>query len=162
MGASRQNFSFVAESTLGKLAKWLRLAGFDTLFDHQAPDSKQLVRLAASQRIILTRTQRVYRFLPAFQGILILHNKTTDQIRHVIDELEIQPWDLKPLTLCTLCNIQLKKQSKDTLARQVPDFIRQCHTSFLTCPQCNRTYWAGSHCKNIKTRMQSWFSSSEK
>ncbi len=150
--------AFVAECTLGKLAKWLRLAGFDTLYDIEPPDHRRLVKYARTQnRLVLSRTQRVISHLEAAQGLLIQFNAPIDQIRQVMRDLGIDRRDLRPLSRCSQCNYPLRAAVQENLRDAVPDYIRHHHERFLMCPQCRRIYWPGTHAARMLALIDRWF-----
>lgn len=150
-------YSFAVESTLGKLARLLRLVGFDTRLHTGRPDPQALDDLAHPGRLILTRTLRVYAELTPERAILLSADSSVDQLRELFVRLAIQRSELKPLTRCTLCNDALIEVSRHELADLVPDYVRQQHQIFRLCPVCRRVYWPGSHVARIKTRLNEWF-----
>lgn len=150
--------TFVAESTLGRLAKWLRLAGFDTLFDNSPPDWRRLRAYAeADQRVVLSRTRNVIGRLKAEQGLLIRYDAPIDQVRQVIRYFYIRPGDLEPLSRCARCNSSLRPADGAHLQNAVPDYIRQHHERFSMCRQCGRIYWPGTHCLRMASLFEHWF-----
>lgn len=149
---------FVAESTLGKLAKWLRLAGFDTLYDTLPPDWRRLRACAdAEQRIVLSRTRRVIARLDPARGLLIQFDAPIDQMRQVIKYFDIRQSDLEPLSRCSRCNNRLRPAAESHLQNAVPDFIRQHHVRLMMCAQCGRIYWPGSHRSRMADLFHRWF-----
>jgi uncharacterized protein len=149
---------FVAESTLRKLAKWLRLAGFDTRVDMLIPDFKRLKQTAGSEgRTVLTRTRSVIAHLGPTPGLLIEFNDPTDQVRQVLCYFHIRRDDLRPLSRCCQCNHLLAQVQKERLAATVPDYIRIRHDRFLTCSRCGRVYWPGTHASRMITQIDRWF-----
>jgi uncharacterized protein len=152
--------AFVAESTLGRLAKWLRLAGFDTRYDPLPPEWRRLRGYAITEnRIVLTRTLRVAKRLVAGQGLLIRFDAPIAQVRQVVKYFNIGRRDLKPQSRCSRCNRWLQLPDQAYLQAGVPDFIRQRHERFLACNQCGRIYWAGSHSARMEGLFDRWFSS---
>jgi len=150
--------AFVAECTLGKLAKWLRLAGFDTLYDIKPPDHRRLAKYAQTQdRLVLSRTQRVISHLDAAQGLFIQFNAPIDQLRQVMRDLDIQRRDLRPLSRCSQCNCALGQTDQENLQFAVPDYVRQCHERLSMCARCGRVYWPGSHSTRMLAFMDRWF-----
>lgn len=150
--------AFVAECTLGKLAKWLRLAGFDTLFDIKPPDHRRLANFAQTQnRLVLSRTQSVISHLAAAQGLLIKFNAPIDQLRQVMRHCDIQRRDLRPLSRCSQCNYPLGTADQKNLRGAVPDYIRQQHERFLMCHKCGRVYWPGTHSVRMVAFIDRWF-----
>ncbi len=150
--------AFVAESTLGKLAKWLRLAGFDTLYDTLTPDWKRLQAYAdAEHRVVLSRTRRVIVRLKADQGLLIQFDAPIEQMRQVIRYFNIRRSDLDPLSRCSRCNNRLRPADEMHLQDAVPDFIRQRHVRFMVCARCGRIYWPGTHGSRMADLFHRWF-----
>ena len=154
-----REYRFVAECTLGRLCKWLRLAGFDTCYDSHQPDARQLTSYVKTRsRIILTRTKQVYDYLPPGEAIFIQHNEPLDQVRQVIRHLRLRQQDLKPLSRCANCNVKVRLCPREKLIAAIPDYIRQQHDRFHYCPNCQRIFWPGSHAQRCLDAMQSWFS----
>ena len=147
-------FKFLTESTLGKLAKLLRTAGFDTVHDKRRPDSMRLIRISrAHNRILLSRTVRVVREAESATTLFILSNKPDNQFIQVMAELAVQETDLRPMTRCTLCNSVLASCDRLDVIGLVPDYIVQTHDHFRLCPNCGKFYWPGTHAKRMKTRL---------
>ncbi len=154
--------AFLAESTLGRLTKWLRLAGFDTAADPAIPDARRLLwRSREEHRIVLTRTRRVFETIGSRRSIFISCDDVEDQLREVMRALKIRLGDLHTLTLCSRCNHRLEKAVKDDLPGRVPDHIWHHHETFLRCPRCGRIYWAGSHAVAMRRFMRTWFEDRE-
>lgn len=151
-------YRFVAESTLGRLAKWLRLAGFDTLYDPHPPDAHALDRLAQQgRRTILTRTRRIQDRLGDEKVVLIAGNDPADQVRQLVHEMGWRPEDLKPLSRCARCNHLLRDVTKADVQHRVPEYVLLIHEAFQRCPGCRRIYWQGSHATRWLTWITQWF-----
>ncbi|RJQ77345.1 MAG: hypothetical protein C4519_13590 [Desulfobacteraceae bacterium] len=153
------DLAFVADSTLGKLAKNLRLAGFDTLLDKGVPSTRRLVCLAAGQRIVLTRSTKVKKELGAGHVVFIHANQPSVQMSQLIATVHLRREDLRPMSLCALCNRRLDCVNPDEVRGRVPDFVRQQHSRFKACPACKRIYWPGTHTDRWMRRMEMWFNS---
>jgi hypothetical protein len=134
---------FAAEKTLGKLAKWLRILGFDTFY---APDisGKQLIN-AGKKRILLTRTQRNQEMKISGECIFIASNDPYEQLREVIQALGITMKDIGPFSRCIRCNALIRRVDKDSVRGMVPDYVWETHDTFRMCIICRRIYWPGSH-----------------
>jgi len=150
--------AFLSECTLGKLAKWLRLAGFDTVYDSMPPDFGRLIRYGhISNRVVLSRTQSVIRHLEETQGVLIQFDAPIDQVRQVIRHFDIRRRDLMPLSRCSYCNCLLQPVDQANLQSAVPDYVRQRYQRFLMCDQCHRVYWPGTHGARMLAFIDLWF-----
>lgn len=150
--------AFVAEYTLGKLTKWLRLAGFDTLYDSTKPNFIRLRDVAWSQnRIVLTRTHKIIKQFEPSAAIFIKSNTPQDQIRQLFRILNLKHRDLQPFTRCIICNCTLLELKKERCLGVVPDYIWQMQDQFKKCNLCHRIYWPGTHSARINDLISTWF-----
>jgi len=155
----KPDVAFVTDSTLGRLAKNLRLAGFDTLADEGVPDARRLARLAADHRIILTRSRRVKTSLDPKQIIFINDDRSWVQMRQVLTTLGLKKDMLRPLSRCARCNRLLNALTKVDAQGRVPDYVWQLHADFRQCHDCHRVYWSGSHAERWRNQMDDCFDS---
>ena len=148
---------FVVDLNVGKLAKWLRMIGYNTkLFDHH--DDKYLVHLALIEnRIILTRdTQMMQRRIIAIgelKALLVTSDDPLRQIRQVIKHFGLNPI-FNPFRLCLECNQLLEKISKENVKERVPPYVYQNQTQFVECPNCLRVYWQGTHWQAMVKKLE--------
>ena len=147
---------FVADNTLGKLAKWLRILGFDTTFDIDSSAEMFYDRLE-KDRIVLTRTKAIEKQLSAHRLIFIRSNYLERQLKQVIVEIGIRPLDTQPFSRCIHCNLPIVAVNPDDVCGLIPDYIYETHIEFYTCPQCNRIFWPGSHTKRGLKRIEHLF-----
>jgi uncharacterized protein with PIN domain len=151
---TRQDIRFVAENTLGKLAKWLRILGFDTIYEREIVCKRSY----DPKRIRLTRTQQI-RHTPADTSVIfITSDHYLKQIKQVIKEVGISLDDIQPFSRCIRCNDSIWKVEKESVIGKVPDYIWETHDTFQTCPRCNRLYWPGSHISQSRERIERLFS----
>ena len=134
---------FLADAMVGRLAKWLRALGYDTLYHRDGDDEALLATAAAEGRVLLTRDTRLPRGdLPA-GSLLIRSDRVEDQIREVLRAYDLRP--TSPGTRCLRCNALLAPVSREGVAGRVPDFVLTRYTAFRTCHLCRRIYWPGTH-----------------
>lgn len=150
------NHGFAAERTLGKLTKWLRLLGFDAIFELDVPDDF-LFEALKRDRILLTRTERVRDKYSYQRLIFIESNDPKEQLSHVIRELGIVEADIRPFSRCLRCNVEITEVEKDLVYGRVPDYIWETHDRFQNCPMCRRIYWPGSHTKRSMKTIREFF-----
>ncbi len=137
---------------LGRLARWLRLLGYDTAFLHDASDH-ELARIARSEgRVLLTR-DRALAVRRGLDTLLIRSEQLEEQLEQVQDALGPPPDP--SLSRCSVCNVALDDLSPDEAADQVPPYIRRTHSEFRHCPECHRVYWSGSHVEAMIERLNS-------
>ena len=151
--AKKDPIRFVAESTLGKLAKWLRLLGFDTAYEREAPGGSN----RQPGRIRLTRTRRMLKSDAHGRLIFIASDGYIEQVRQVIQELGLTSADIAPFTRCIRCNEPIQPIEKPSVFGQVPDYIWETQDTFCRCPQCHRVYWPGSHTQQSLARIRKLF-----
>jgi uncharacterized protein with PIN domain len=141
---------FIADAMLGKLAKRMRLFGFDVLYD-PAFDDNAIIRLALEQnRVILTRDTGLASRPLAQNPILIKNDLVDEQLKQVLDAFTMP--DNDAFTRCSVCNEQLSELNKQEARNLVPDHIISTVNVFWRCGKCGRVYWKGSHVRNMTGR----------
>ncbi len=140
---------FILTREVGRLAKWLRILGFDAEYFTEGPTGSLIVQALRDERIILTRNHR----LPKTKGIKIVvisAEKIKEQLAEVLRELKIKPDSKKMFSRCTLCNAGLAEIGKDRVKDKVPAYVFATQKNFLICPECGRIYWQGTHWGNVQ------------
>ena len=148
---------FIVDSNVGRLARWLRIAGFDTLFINDLDDNR-LVRLALSEeRVLLTKDTQILKRRVAATGrlkvILIESEEVKAQLRQVVKALNLGD-KIKPFTLCLECNKPLVLSGKEDVKELVPPYISQTQTQYMQCPACHRVYWRGTHWQRMSRELE--------
>ncbi len=137
---------------LGRLARWLRAMGYDTLYPGQAEDRHLLQLSRAEDRILVTRDRMLAR-LAAPRSCLIHAEIVDDQVLEAVERLALSPDDGEWLSRCLECNAQLEPGQRDALRGLVPEHVFATHSDFMRCPGCARVYWAGSHADRMVERL---------
>ncbi len=142
---------FVVDVNVGRLAKWLRVLGYDTLFQSDMEDN-ELVRIALREsRIILTRdsgfTERRVVTTGLLKVVLIQHDDLKSQLRQVIGSLNLD--SQREFSRCIRCNELLVSISRESAKGQVPPYVYETQTEFMECSLCSRIYWRGTHWANM-------------
>lgn len=153
--------TFIADRTLGRLAKWLRILGFDTLYDPEAADSR-LHDLCRPGSVMLTRTHRVRLKFRSRNLIFIKSNDPEDQLREVIKALNLSQADVRPFSRCLICNTPIEPIEKESIRNAVPDYVWETQNDFRQCPRCRKIYWHGSHTDRSMERIKSLFEGLDK
>jgi uncharacterized protein with PIN domain len=135
---------FAAEKTLGRLTKWLRLLGFDTLSEAEWP-GKGFIDTLEDNRILLTRTQRIRDQFAARKLIFVESDHLEQQLNQIFRELGLTAAQTRPFSRCLQCNVPIVTLAKNVLRGRVPDYIYETHDQFNQCPKCDRIFWPGSH-----------------
>jgi uncharacterized protein with PIN domain len=140
---------FIADGHLGKLARHLRMAGFDTLWADPWDDD-EIVRLAAlDTRTILTRDKGMLRRKEVDRGYFVRNTESEAQLREVVRALQLEG-RLAPFTRCRECNVLLEDVPCDEVIERVPVKVRDLYRRFKRCPGCERVYWEGSHFQRMR------------
>ena len=139
---------FIADNNVGKLARWLRVVGYDTLLFKQKDDTK-LIKIALSQgRVILTRdTQLMKRRLVTngkLKAMIITQDDPKEQLQETVKKLNLS-YHFKPFSLCLECNQALIPRSKEEVKNLVPPYVFKTQNQYVECPVCHRIYWQGTH-----------------
>lgn len=147
---------FAAERTLGRLTKWLRLLGFDTLYQSDLPGNNFIDTLE-NDRILLTRTRSVRKRFATRRMIFVESDHLERQLKQIIRELGLTADQTKPFSRCLQCNVPIVAVSKNRLWGRIPDYIFETHDHFTQCPQCNRVFWPGSHTRRGLAKIRQLF-----
>jgi uncharacterized protein with PIN domain len=148
-----QPLRLLADGMLGRLAKWLRLLGYDTAYDNAATDPELARRARAEGRVLLTRDQALAA-RRGLRALLIRSQVLEEQVREVRQRLGPPPHPA--LSRCAVCNSVLEPMSHDQAAQLVPPHVLRTQTEFRRCPGCGRVYWPGSHLQAIRTQLDAF------
>jgi uncharacterized protein with PIN domain len=144
---------FIADRTLGKLAKKLRVLGFDAVY-WKGGKLDEAAKAAATQgRVLLTRSRRIQGKAEGLQVIVVEANDPKEQIHQVLSALKLRPEAEQFFSRCLMCNEALAPVAKEEVEGKVPDFIYRSYDSFHICPRCHRLYWPGTHFQRMKKEM---------
>jgi uncharacterized protein with PIN domain len=137
---------------LGRLARWLRLLGFDTLYYPDISDRRLLRVAREEERLILTRDTHLVKIKGIKDYLLIKANDSFKQLLEVIDALKLK--EFKPLTRCVKCNGLLKNVlDKNEIKDSVPEFVFINLNLFLRCSECGKVYWEGTHPEKFREKL---------
>jgi len=144
---------FVADVMLGRLAKWLRIAGFDVLYSNKFTDDELIEISNIERRVLLTRDTRLLIRKPVKEFVFIDDEDIQKQIRLVFDAMHISSLD-SLLSRCLSCNEALIGASRESVRELVPEFVYKTQSRFKLCPTCRKIFWAGTQRKAIVLAMQ--------
>ncbi|MET0858288.1 MAG: Mut7-C RNAse domain-containing protein [Telluria sp.] len=139
---------FVADAHLGGLARLLRMAGFDTLYDNHADDDTIEDIALREGRLVLTRDRELLKRRSIAHGRYVHALRPAAQLAEVVDRLDLRD-DAAPFTLCLHCNAPLRGIDKAAVLDRLPATVRQLQQQFSTCDVCHRVYWKGSHWRRM-------------
>ena len=135
---------FAADVHLGKLASYLRLSGFDTLYENDWDDA-DLVEVALREgRTILTRDRGVLMRSAVTHGYLVKSTRPRVQLLEILERFDL--WNCtSPLSRCSVCNRPVESVDKQDVLEQLPPGTRRNYNEFWRCSGCGRIYWRGAH-----------------
>ena len=143
---------FVADSMLGRLAKWLRAFGFDVFYDSSLGDHGVVACARERGAIALTRDTGFPK-PPDVRIILVSSDHIAEQLAYVVEQVPLDLSDARPLTRCTVCNETLVPASRDDVWDRVPPFVYLTNETYAHCPGCGRVYWEGTHAPRIRAEL---------
>jgi uncharacterized protein with PIN domain len=139
---------FVADVMLGKLARWLRLLGYDTIYDHKLP-LKELVKIAKTEdRIFLTRSKRIVEENDIKNFYIVKAEKFKEQLNEVVKNLNLDT-QTNLFSRCSICNTEIIEVEKSSVINLIPEETAKFFDEFYKCPKCGKIYWSGSHTTRI-------------
>ena len=140
---------FILDVHLGKLAKYMRIMGFDTLYQTNFTDS-EILRIASDEcRIILTRDLGILRNGLAKWGYYIRSTMPRLQLIEVMDAFSLREKS-NPFSRCSICNGLVEIVSKEQIIKDLNTSTIRYYKDFFRCQSCGQIYWEGSHYKKIE------------
>ncbi|HSJ68980.1 MAG TPA: Mut7-C RNAse domain-containing protein [Anditalea sp.] len=145
---------FIVDSHLGKLAKNLRILGFDCLYDTNYIENRICEIAEQENRVVLTRNVGLLKNKRILHGYWLRSQEPSKQLQEVIDNLKLKD-KIKPFFRCRLCNGLINKISKLTIEDQLLPMTKAHFNEFFQCEECNRIYWKGSHYEKLMKLIES-------
>jgi uncharacterized protein with PIN domain len=140
---------FILTKELGRLARWLRILGFDTVYYRQDNTSRLLLLALREARIVITRNKVLFDKISA-KAVYVKEERLREQLKKVASTLKMKIDQDKMFSRCVICNRPLSCVDKREVEKKVPEYVYKTQNKFMDCPECNRVYWPGSHWGNIK------------
>ena len=140
---------FILSGELGRLAKWLRILGYDASYFESVKRGELIIQSLREGRMILTRNSR----LKDHRGLRMVYIKSDlvkDQLKQAIDELKLKIRERDLFTRCVICNHPLEDIAKKDVGKKVPPYVFKTMEHFRRCSLCKRIYWTGTHWNRVK------------
>ena len=147
---------FAVDKSLGTLAKWLRILGYDTIYEPEVSSREFCVGLQ-EHRILLTRSKKIQKTWAFQHHVFITSNHLVEQLKQVVGQIGIDRNDVRLFSRCIYCNFPIDEIHKDEVYGLVPDYIWETQDAFHRCSQCKRIYWSGSHAERTLERVRQVF-----
>jgi uncharacterized protein len=135
---------FVLDVHLGKLARRLRLLGFDCHYQRDAADDELVAIATGERRILLTRDLGLLKRRAITHGTFVRSTDPREQVKEIVRRFQLAG-DIDPFTRCIACNGLLRDVAKATVEQHLPPMTRQLYHRFRRCADCGKTYWRGAH-----------------
>jgi hypothetical protein len=140
---------FVLDTHLGKLAAYLRMLGFDTLYRNDYHDDT-LARLSSAElRILLTRDRGLLKRSMVTHGYYVRETNPHQQVIEVLRRFDLFR-SITPFHRCMHCNGLLQAVHKELISDRLPPRTREYYDEFHVCQACGRIYWKGSHYQRMQ------------
>ncbi|TVQ86837.1 MAG: hypothetical protein EA393_11340 [Bacteroidetes bacterium] len=135
---------FILDVHLGKLARLLRMAGFDTLYRNNL-DDPEIIQIAEEEdRIVLTRDRGILKNKRVKRGHFVKSPYAKEQLREVIDVFQLKN-NIHFLSRCIACNGNIEEVRKEEIEKELKPGTMQYFHEFFRCQDCGKIYWEGSH-----------------
>ena len=143
---------FIADVMVGKLARWLRVLGFDVAYSNRYNDDEIIGRANDEHRIILTRDTGLAARKHNGPCLLIESGNYKEQLQQVVGSLGLKEFDV--FSRCLECNAVLEDIDREAAFEKVPPYVYLTHERFARCPSCGRIYWHGTHAEEMLKQLR--------
>ena len=148
------DFKFITDASLGRLAKWLRILGYDTVVFTKEAGREMLRQAEAEGRIVLTRRKDMTERQFSGRLFLITVVDVAGQLNDVISKYALKINQQKMFGICLTCNEKLYPVDREEVLDLVPPYVFENCTQYNRCPRCHKIYWAGTHQRNAMEFMK--------
>ena len=152
-GKPLRDLKFILDVHLGKLAKYLRLCGFDTNYRNDYNDPEIICLASLEKRIILTRDLGILKNKLVTHGYWIRSQLPEEQLKEVLIRFDLKNM-IEPFSRCTECNGVIADVPKTEVMERLLPKTRQYFQEYKKCPDCDRIYWEGSHFEKMKKNIE--------
>jgi len=141
---------------LGKLARWLRILGYDVKYSNKYGDREILDLSIAENRIILTRDFELYKKALSYgcKALFVKGKSRAEKLAEVAKEFGIRLNVDTSISRCPKCNSRIVQVSKNEVLDRIPAFTSTLYSEFWICPNCGQVYWKGSHWRRIDETLE--------
>lgn len=140
---------FILTKELGRLARWLRILGYDTIYYDKDDKSRLIIISLRDRRVILTRDSKMSRFT-GVRMFRITEDDIEKQLAQVVKEFDLDIEEDKTFLRCVDCNELLVDIKKNKVKDRVPPYVFKTQKEFKMCPACNKIFWKGTHWQLVK------------
>jgi uncharacterized protein with PIN domain/sulfur carrier protein ThiS len=139
---------FVCNVHLGKLARYLRMMGFDVLYKNNFEDAEIVQLSLKKRRAILTKDKGILKRSEVTHGYWVRSSKVEEQVKEILHRFDLIK-EIKEFSRCIECNDLLKPVKRELIIDQLPVKVAKTQNEFYECPSCKKIYWNGTHYKRM-------------
>ena len=144
---------FLVDAMLGRLARWLRILGYDASYDSAISDADLVRRAYEQDRVVLTRDRALPEEWRLPRVLLLESEDPLEQLRRVVAAFDLDCHQ-GLFSRCSRCNAGIEPRSREEVADRVPPRVLREQSQFFSCPSCGRIYWEGSHLDRMRRRLE--------
>jgi len=144
---------FVLDVHLGKLARLLRMLGFDSLYRPDYEDPEIVDIASAESRVILTRDVELLKANAVTHGYWVRSISPNKQVGEVLERFDLYS-QIQPFRRCMVCNASIARVEKESVVQTLPEKVRKKHDEFYRCGGCEKVYWKGTHYQDMMAQIQ--------
>jgi uncharacterized protein with PIN domain len=143
---------FIVDAMFGRLARWLRMSGYDTVYDVRLKDGRLVMRAKDEKRALITRDKDLFQraVKHGVRASFISNLDFIEQLKQVTDEHRVVFKESPESARCPNCNSVLARVDKKDIKAELPENVEEVCDVFWICRGCGKVYWHGGHWKNIK------------
>ena len=145
---------FIADVHLGKLARYLRLLGFDTVYERELDDAAIASRSRAEHRIVLTRDRALLKRSEVTHGHAVRSMDADAQLLEVVEAFDLRA-RIAPFSRCLKCNGTVRSVARELVEHSLPKYTRLAYDRFFRCERCRSVYWPGAHFAHLRSLVDS-------
>ncbi|MDW7771852.1 MAG: Mut7-C RNAse domain-containing protein [Desulfobulbaceae bacterium] len=147
---------FIVDVNVGRLARYLRMAGFDVLYHYRWSDVQIIAMISRERRIVITRDLALLKRRQVEFGRYVRSEKPAEQLHEIIGFFGLRD-KLQPFSRCLDCNTLLEPVAKQDILHLLEPLTKKYYHSFSICPACDKVYWAGSHVEEMRQLFPGYF-----
>lgn len=144
---------FVCDSTMGKLARLLRMAGYDTAYIKENHPARVLAISKEENRLIVSRNSKYAGLQLASNFHHLTTDEPLDQFRKLVSDLQMPLDEKQFLTRCLQCNETLEKIATEKVSERLYDFVVRTQPNIFICQRCDKLYWHATHACAMITQL---------
>jgi uncharacterized protein len=149
LGKPLRDTTFILDVHLGKLARLLRMTGFDTYYRNDLDDGEIILKSTSENRIILTRDLGILKNSRVTRGYFVRSQNPREQLKEIINRFQLNS-SIKFFSRCMECNGKITEISKEGIENDLKPGTKNYYKKFFRCTQCGKIYWEGSHFERMQ------------